>query len=105
MLIKVLPDDPRFESGSCCGAAAVAFMLSSSVETRLIVGLAHRSPPLLIAFTSAMFRGMSGQQQTSGHSFGQHRGNGQCAGLMLGVCNYVLSVDSALSRGAKKSKC
>lgn len=59
MLIKVLPDDPRFELGSHCGAAAVAFMLSSSVETQLIVRLAPRSPPLLIAFTSAVFHGMS----------------------------------------------
>lgn len=55
MLIKVLPDDPRFQLGNRCSAAAVAFMLSPSVETPLIVGLAHRSPPLFIAFTSALF--------------------------------------------------
>lgn len=55
MLIKALPDDLGFQLGDRHSAAAVAFMLNPSVETPLIVGLAHRSPPLFIAFTSAMF--------------------------------------------------
>jgi len=55
MLIKPLPDDPGFLLGDQRSTAAVAFMLNPSVETPLIVGLAHRSPPLFIAFTSAVF--------------------------------------------------
>lgn len=55
MFIKLLPDDLGFLLGDRHSAAAVAFMLNPSVETPLIVGLAHRSPPLFIAFTSALF--------------------------------------------------
>ena len=55
MLIKPLPNDPGFQLGDRHSAAAVALMLNSSVETLLIVGLAHRSPLLFIAFTAAMF--------------------------------------------------
>lgn len=54
MLIKPLPDDLGFLLGDQHSAAAVAFMLNPSVETPLIVGLVHRSPPLFIAFTSAV---------------------------------------------------
>lgn len=48
VLIKPLPDDLGFLLGDQCSTAAVAFMLNPSVETPLIVGLAHRSPPLFI---------------------------------------------------------
>lgn len=56
VFIKPLPDDLGFLLGDRCSAAAVAFMLNPSVETLLIEGLAHRSPPMFIAFTSAVFR-------------------------------------------------
>lgn len=54
-VIKPLPDDLGFQLGNLCSAAAVAFMLNPSVETLLIVALAHRSPPLFAAVTSALF--------------------------------------------------